>query len=232
MLPESRMAIAVTVTGKNIDEIKQQIIQANKYSIDLLEWRIDVSLSLGYCAKSQDFIEIAKFSTFPIILTYRTKVEGGAMIFNQQLYESIYQWAVNAGFEYLDIEFTHWQKFERAIDDWQKVSTIIVSQHNFSQIPQKLENTLKIMGETRADIIKFAGMSHSLSDTEMFLKIINSYKSKPIIGIAMGPFGKISRFDGARFGSKVSYAPLPGATNLAPGQIDLPTLIQLINDKK
>lgn len=227
LLPTERMAIAVSVSGHDQATILAAIRACQKYPIDLIEWRLDTCLAAGYQPDAVAMRLIIAASQVPVILTYRTSDEGGDYPFDANLYTQLYLNGWQAGAAFLDVEYHVWSKVHLALAP--EKPAIISSYHNFKETPHNLAERINIMGQTQPAMIKIAVMSHSSKDTDYLLETIAACQTIPMIGIAMGATGERSRTAGFNYGSRITYTTLPGTSPMAPGQIDLPTLITIVH---
>lgn len=226
-LPTKRMAIAVSISGANQAELLAQIEACRAYQIDLIEWRLDTCLALGYQPDAAEMRLIIAASAFPMILTYRTADEGGDYPFEVARYTQLYLDGWQAGAAFLDVEYRLWTKVRLALAP--EKSAIIMSYHNFKETPRNLAERINLMGQTNPAMIKIAVMSHGAKDTDYLLDTIAACQTIPMIGIAMGAAGARSRTAGFAYGSRITYTTLPSTAPMAPGQIDLPTLITVLH---
>jgi len=102
---------------------------------------------------------------------------------------------------------------------------IIVSEHDFTQTPsvaglQSMVTRAKAQG---ADIIKIATMANSREDVVRLLEFTRA-SADPIVTIAMGAHGSVSRVIAPLFGSLFSYGFL--ARPVAPGQLSVAKLVE------
>jgi len=102
--------------------------------------------------------------------------------------------------------------------------TIIVSEHNYISMPDTkglsaIVDTAVAMG---ADIVKIAALSSSFKETARLMNFALA-SEKPMVAIAMGEYGKISRMAGMQFGSLYTYAFVNAG--VAPGQISFDELV-------
>ena len=105
---------------------------------------------------------------------------------------------------------------------------LIVSEHDFKKMPDKngLDRIVSDSLEIGADVVKIAATSKSLKETASLLDY--TYNADiPMVSIAMGDFGKISRMGAMFFGSLYTYTFV--SKSVAPGQINLDEIISDIN---
>lgn len=233
VLGEGLPKIAVPNVGKTREKIisaAKEIIQAKP---DLMEWRIDY-----FEAGINNFDELKKVAQelrkvmeeIPILITFRTKNEGGVLSLPEERYLSLLdQIIVNRLGDAIDIELFHNEDtIKGLVEKAHQYNVIVVmSNHDFDKVPSKdiIEFRLKKMAELGADIPKFACMPHSSMDVLTLLMattVVNENISNPIITMAMGDLGKVSRIAGQVFGSSLSFGAV-GQTS-APGQLSISDL--------
>lgn len=104
---------------------------------------------------------------------------------------------------------------------------VIMSNHDFEKVPAKyvIEFCLKKMAALGADVPKLACMSHNAKDVLTLLSATNEVNEaidNPLITMAMGDIGKVTRIAGQVFGSSLSFGAV-GKTS-APGQLSIDDL--------
>ena len=111
-----------------------------------------------------------------------------------------------------------------------KGTQTLISHHEFEKMPGRDEiATLFIkMEKTGGDILKVAAMANSEQDTYNLLEGAAAYCQlkyhQPIVAIAMGEEGQVSRICAGDFGSVMTYA--CGSKPTAPGQFDAKRLYE------
>ena len=103
--------------------------------------------------------------------------------------------------------------------------TVIVSEHDFEKTPDiaHLHAIADRAHELGAHIVKIAAMAHSRQDVARLLAFASEC-AWPVVVIAMGDFGTISRVLAPVFGSLFTYGFLRSA--VAPGQIPVGKLVE------
>lgn len=104
---------------------------------------------------------------------------------------------------------------------------VIMSNHDFEKVPAKyvIEFCLKKMAALGADVPKLACMPHNAKDVLTLLSATNEVNEaidNPLITMAMGDIGKVTRIAGQVFGSSLSFGAV-GKTS-APGQLSIDDL--------
>jgi 3-dehydroquinate dehydratase-1 len=109
---------------------------------------------------------------------------------------------------------------------------IVISHHDFLETPssEEIQQLLEEMESTKADIVKLAVMPNAKDDVKRLLGETLSfhirYPDRLLITISMGELGKISRTEGERVGSCVTFG--AGKNASAPGQIPYNLLRDLL----
>lgn len=239
--------IIVPLSGSDLagvlSEIKVLKAHPDYKSIDLIEWRIDYFTALISPTKhsilSQDFIEAAQAIKTeldkPLLVTLRTKIEGGEFNLDTDYYAQILKAVLKLNIADA-IDFEAFKDFNTLKELFELakgtgVSTI-ASYHNFNSTPDECEIIEKILymsNDLGADIPKIALMPRSFEDVLTLMQATYSALQQlksPIIAISMGEIGKVSRICGASFGSCATFAIASSAS--APGQIPLKELNQML----
>lgn len=230
VLGEGLPKIAVPNVGVTEEEILASAKEIAAAKPDIMEWRIDY-----YEAGIKDnekLIATAKalrdvVGELPILVTFRTKNEGGVLELGEDEYLDLVATVVtNRLGDAVDIELFH---DEERVKDLVKQAhnynvVVIMSNHDFEKVPAKdvIEFRLKKMADLGADVPKLACMPHSADDVLTLLSATNDARkalSTPIITMAMADLGKVSRIAGQVFGSCLSFGAV-GKTS-APGQLSI-----------
>ncbi|MFZ2333107.1 MAG: type I 3-dehydroquinate dehydratase, partial [Lactobacillus delbrueckii] len=233
VLGEGLPKIAVPNVGVTEEEILASAKEIAAAKPDIMEWRIDY-----YEAGIKDnekLIATAKalrdvVGELPILVTFRTKNEGGVLELAEDEYLDLVATVVtNRLGDAVDIELFH---DEERVKDLVKQAhnynvVVIMSNHDFEKVPAKdvIEFRLKKMVDLGADVPKLACMPHSADDVLTLLSATNdAHKAlaNPIITMAMADLGKVSRIAGQVFGSCLSFGAV-GKTS-APGQLSIEDL--------
>ena len=166
----------------------------------------------------------------PILATFRTKNEGGALELGEDEYLDLIATVVtNRLGDAVDIELFH---NEERVKDLVKQAhnynvVVIMSNHDFEKVPAKdvIEFRLKKMADLGADVPKLACMPPSADDVLTLLSVTNeAHKAlpTPIITMAMADLDKVSQIAGQVFGSCLSFGAI--AKPSAPAQLSIEDL--------
>lgn len=233
--------VCVSLIGKTEEQIYAQAKKIKVENVDIAEWRIDY-LDLKNCNdEKKRLIEIIKkigeiLENIPIIATFRTKGEGGEKEIIKEEYIDLTESLIkNSNADMIDMElYTMGASVKEYVIEAHKYNKkIILSSHDFYGTP-KQEDIVKClchMQKLGADIPKVAVMPKNSKDVLALLgateEMKEKYNSTPIITMAMGKLGAISRLSGEVFGSAVTFGCMEQSS--APGQINVKTLRDVLN---
>lgn len=233
VLGEGLPKIAVPNVGENETDILASAEEIAQAKPDLMEWRIDY-----YTAGINDTSKLIatakklreKLGELPILVTFRTKNEGGVLELNEDSYLNLVETIIkNRLGDAVDIELFHDEDQVKALvqEAHNYNVVVIMSNHDFEKVPAKdvIEFRLKKMAEMGADVPKLACMPHSANDVLTLLQATNDVHKEidnPLITMAMGDIGKVTRVAGQVFGSSLSFGAV-GKTS-APGQLSIEDL--------
>ncbi|MBA1392380.1 type I 3-dehydroquinate dehydratase [Lactobacillus sp. XV13L] len=222
--------IAVPNVGTTEAEIISSAKSIAAAKPDLMEWRIDY-YQAGI-ADTDELIAAAKklrevVGELPILVTFRTKNEGGVLELSEDDYLDLLQTVIaNRLGDAVDIELFHDEKRVKALVELAHNYNVVVimSNHDFEKVPAKdvIEFRLEKMAALGADVPKLACMPHTASDVLTLLEATSETCAKlpnPLITMAMGDLGKVTRVAGQVFGSSLSFGAV-GKTS-APGQLSI-----------
>ncbi len=158
-----------------------------------------------------------------LILTCRTKAEGGRYAGIEKSRFGILKKAVEMGAGYLDVE---WRSEKPLLEDLiknRKKTRMILSYHNFLETPpwKELKKMMDDMILLRPDVVKVVTFAENLEDNLPVLSLVPYARKRgqKIVAFCMGGKGKMSRIFAPWFGSAWSYAALSKGKTSAPGQL-------------
>ncbi|HAF57466.1 type I 3-dehydroquinate dehydratase [Lactococcus lactis] len=185
---------------------------------DIVEWRADFLSADEILEMAPKFFE--KFKESKILFTLRTVREGGNIQVSEKKYLQILQEILTYNPAYIDVEFfTHGPSFA-ALKDFR--DKMVLSYHNFDEVPTDLTNRLIKMHEEGTAFVKVAVMPERECDVLDLLQITRDMTLEygdHFISMAMGDLGRLSRISGYLTGSCWTFASLENSS--APGQISL-----------
>lgn len=185
---------------------------------DIVEWRADFLSADEILEMAPKFFD--KFKESKILFTLRTVREGGNIQVSEKKYLQILQEILTYNPAYIDVEFfTHGPSFA-ALKDFR--DKMVLSYHNFDEVPSDLTNRLIKMHEEGTAFVKVAVMPERECDVLDLLQITRDMTLEygdHFISMAMGDLGRLSRISGYLTGSCWTFASLDNSS--APGQISL-----------
>lgn len=231
---------------RDVDAALRDAQLAHDAGADLVELRID-----GFFAGSdgpdgeteqQAIADLVKDSPLPCIVTCRPQgPEGGEYDGPEPARIALFERLAIAIGEtthpprYLDVELSTFtrsanirQKIRLAVNHPEQLrdlrTSLILSTHDFDSRPADLLRRLSAMrNEDGAAVLKIAYRARSVRDNlELFDLLLDA--DRPMIALAMGPFGLMSRVLAPKFGAFLTFASLHAQAATAPGQ---PTLADL-----
>lgn len=230
--------IIVPLVGKTETELLEEAKHLLTIDCDLVEWRVDFFEQVAdFKATSKMSQKIAEvLNEKPLLLTFRTKKEGGELAFSDNQYFELYETVINEGtIDLVDVElFMDDKRVQETIElAHKKGIKIVMCNHDFNQTPAKEEIISRLcrMQEKNADICKIAVMPQTSEDVLTLLEATNEMKTKhadrPIVTMSMGQLGMVSRMSGEVFGSAMTFGAAKKAS--APGQVPVSELRDILN---
>lgn len=217
-----------------IDELTEGV-DAVELRVDLLrsqkdsETVGDVIPSVSYVA--EQIAHLRRATGLPIVLTVRTKAQGGAFPDKAQAEAlELLKAGLRLGVEYLDVEISLPEKAVREIVSKKGSSQIIASWHDWSGAMKwngaVVQEKYDIASRT-GDIVKIVGKAESLQDNfALYEFAAKQVGGKPLIAINMGGEGQMSRILNKTF-TPVSHPLLPNKA--APGQLSFKQIQQALH---
>ena len=187
--------LCVTVTAPTTAALREARDRVER--ADLIELRLDT-------VSDPDVAGALAGRRRPVVLTCRAAWEGGSFKGSEDERRRILEQAIEQGAEYVDIE---WQaRFDDLIARTGGRG-IVLSTHDFQQMPCDLPERVRAMRSTGAEVVKIAGRANRLSDCLPLQQIATSPDERArTILIAMGEAGIVTRVLAGRFGSAWTYA--------------------------
>lgn len=187
---------------------------------DLFELRGDLVRDL-------DLLTILRARTRPIVFTCRSAAEGGRWTDTETRRRMTLLEAVKRGFEYVDVEYA--SDFMDVVVE-KSGHGLIVSHHDLRGMPEDLDGLYAAMVRRGADIVKLAVTPAGLRDVARLLslasKVANGGGKRPLIAIALGPYGILTRVLAGRFAAPFTYACAARGAEAADGQLPAAVMLQ------
>ncbi|MGN0334076.1 MAG: type I 3-dehydroquinate dehydratase [Lachnospiraceae bacterium] len=233
---EGMPKICVPIIAETEEEILRKAEEILTYPVDLIEWRVDF-FENAYNLEAVEAVlsglrEI--LGETPLLFTFRTEKQGGCKDMVSQDYFALNLAVAMYGcVDLIDLEI--YQDLERAENVIAMLHgagiKVIASHHDFDKTPTRSEIMEKLskMEELGADILKIAVMPNEIGDVARLLKITGRTSinmEKPLVTMAMGEMGMVTRIAGESFGSDITFGSI-GETS-APGQLQVEDLRKVL----
>ena len=165
-----------------------------------------------------DLLTILRVRTKPLIFTARSASEGGKMKDDDPKRRALLHEAVRRGYDYVDVEYR--SGFFDIMTE-KAGHGLIVSFHDMTGTPQDLETLYEGMCKTGADVVKIAVSPRSMTEVGRLMELArrHAHSTPPLIAIALGPLGAVSRIVGPKYGAPFVYASTGKGHEAAAGQI-------------
>ncbi len=192
----------------------EKICEIKSYGADLLEMRIDC-----YPSQMESIVEfldsVKKSIDLPMIGTVREN--GWTKKDRVAIFRSVLPFI-----DCIDLELG--TSISDEVRSFAKTKMIIISEHDYQKTPDDsvLNDIVKRSVDQGADIVKIAVMANSSDDVRRLFWFTQQC-SVPIVTIAMGPLGTVSRVIAPLFGSLFTYGYMEKP--VAPGQLSAKKLI-------
>lgn len=224
------MRICIPILARTTEEAVEKMRQAGPLA-EMLEIRLDVM-------ERFDLDEMVRRATRPVIVSYRSKKEGGQGRAHYATRVRLLREAIKAGAEFVDMEFGMPSSFrETVFRSRERRSHVILSRHFRDGTPSQdvLEGLLRRMVATGAAVIKIVAQARKPEDNIRMLDIISTARSLgvEVIAFCMGTAGRISRVMSPLLGGYLTFASLTEGEESAEGQMparimrDIITMLQV-----
>ena len=219
----NRPSICVPIIEKSKEVILQKANEIIASRVDMVEWRIDF-----FEGDKDDVLSLigelkSILDDKALLVTLRTVYEGGEENGSKYDYFGIVEKIIDQGkADFVDVEIERDPGFLRKLAAKDRKVKIIGSYHDFEKMPEEsfIEDKLKKAQELGCNVGKIACMAETYEDAVRMLDatghFYDEYPEFPIVTMAMGEAGYVSRLYGGLYGSKMTFATLGRAS--APGQ--------------
>lgn len=236
VIGEGRPLICVSVMDTNKEDIVSEVKRLVENRAEMVEWRVDAFDGVESPNAVREVLrEIAPLVKDTILVfTFRSKEQGGQCSLSSNKVYDLHQVAAESKIvDFIDVEYFYTEDADDEIYTLQKMGAkVITSHHDFHETPSAdvLFMLLEQMKHSNSDIVKLAMMPQSTDDVLRLLSETNHfhkrYPNQPLITMAMGKLGAISRVSGEIFGSCVTFG--AGKNASAPGQIPMAKLEEIL----
>lgn len=237
MLGDGQIKICVPLLGKTCTELIEQLALIRKHEPDMIEFRADwyeaVMEKAKLCATLRQLRE--QMGERPLLFTFRSKAEGGERSISWNEYKELLLCIAESHLaDAIDVEvFMQEENAPAFITQLQNNGVrVIGSNHHFSNTPsyEQMKALLCRMQEMDVDVAKLAVMPQKPEDVLALLRVTLDMAQQqdmaPVITMAMGKLGIISRMCGGMFGNVLTFASV--AKQSAPGQVQIEKLREIL----
>ena len=223
-------AICTPLVGRTREQVLAEVALVVTKQPDLLEWRVDFFQSIGNVAAVVALAGEIRGAAggIPVLFTRRSTKEGGEPIplNEEQVVALIEAVCASRTVELVDFEMNNDPAHiaqVRAAAQAHGVG-LVLSFHNFQSTPSQevLSQRFAQAQQLGADVAKIAVMPQRLEDVLSVLgATLESSQTLniPVVSMAMGGYGALTRLFGWAFGSAMGFA--VGVTASAPGQVPI-----------
>jgi 3-dehydroquinate dehydratase/shikimate dehydrogenase len=208
--------ICVPVCEPNLAAMKQAAARAVQEG-NLVELRLDCLDADELERATKEIDSCVPAVGRPVILTLRPAVQGGHEQLTKEFRLAFFKDRTNADFLDIELDLALSPEAVNTLD-WHRV---ICSYHDFSGVPENLEQIYTEMAGTPARILKIAVRANDLTDCIPLFRLLERARKerREMIAIAMGTAGIPTRILGPSWGSFLTYGPMESESSTAPGQI-------------
>ncbi|MCC2321059.1 type I 3-dehydroquinate dehydratase [Cellulomonas xiejunii] len=215
---------------------------------DVVELRLDhltgSALDPAVARAAVAAVRAALPATVPLLATFRSAREGGAQAADDAAYTAVVE-AVTADArdgavtaDAIDVELATPGVAGLVSRARAAGLVVVVSHHDFAATPpvDEIVGLLRRQRDVGADVCKVAVMPHDPDDVLALLTATRAFArdaDRPVVTVAMGALGVVSRLAGGVFGSAMTFASAGSAS--APGQVDVARLraaLALLHDAR
>jgi 3-dehydroquinate dehydratase/shikimate dehydrogenase len=221
-----QVSIGVPIAESTVAGVLAAAKQAEAVA-DIVEFRLDY-LSLPWADLPAVLTTFVSAVEKPVIFTFRPDNEGGRGSSDLETRRRFWLRAIaalsdlhfDAGRVYLDMEVDVAEMLatQETQIPWRQV---IVSHHRFDSTPDDLSSIYERLKATPARILKVATLARDMSDSLTIFRVLERAKrdGRPLIAIAMGMAGVMTRVLGPAHGSFLTFGSLGTGAETALGQI-------------
>ena len=215
----TRTRLVASVVGRSVEAVARTVEHGTD-GADVVEVRLDGLANAG----AADLRQLRDASDRPVILTCRSRAEGGSFAGRESERLSLLERGASAGFDYIDVEIAALEKgFPKGN------ANLILSHHDIDGLPRDPSVLVEKAIEMGADVVKLAARVSSLDEAWTLASMGDAVRKagKEFVPVAMGPAGVAARILSARFGAAFTYAAARGGAPTGPGQVTLDEMVNL-----
>jgi 3-dehydroquinate dehydratase-1 len=230
-------AICAPLVGRTREQLLAETAAVTALAPDLLEWRVDFFEGIGETAEVLATAHALRAAAggIPLLFTRRSQREGGQPIgLGEAGVAALYEAVCSSGtVDLVDWEMDSDPALLARVQAAARAAglPLVLSFHDFQRTPEDavLAERFQRARQLGGDIAKLAVMPHTMADVLRLLAATLAASEQgriPVISMAMGPLGAVSRTCGGAFGSALTFA--VGASASAPGQMPVAEVRQAV----
>jgi len=232
MSNDASVRVCTPVCQPRIEALASDWERAAKIA-DVVELRLDCTEST-IDALAARVHELLRHRSHPTILTLRAAEQGGQRSLTNEDRTKFWNQQQPGDSQLIDIELDlakTWMSDPPRSLDW---SRVICSHHDFTEVPQNLEEIYAQLRATPARILKLAVKANDATDCLPIFKLLDQARSEgqELIAIAMGNAGVATRVLGPARGAFLTYGASQDESATAPGQVTAAQLTSLYRIRK
>lgn len=232
---DGRVKVAAPMVSTGPEALLEEADRLLAASVDIAEWRADYLLEAHPEAPLTALPAAlrARLGTTPLLLTVRSAEEGGRARLSEDEYATTVAGLLQAGGgDAVDVELARAGVLPDLVARAHDAGLpVVLSHHDVAGTPtaEEITDRLAAMAAAGADIAKVAVTAHGARDVLTLLEatvVAREQLTLPVVTMAMGPAGLVSRLCGEVFGSAVTFGAVDQPS--APGQIDVAALRSVV----
>jgi 3-dehydroquinate dehydratase/shikimate dehydrogenase len=216
--------VCVPIFLKSTEQARADMARAAELGADLIELRVDLA------ADTESVLALVRQCPRPCVVTRRRTEEGGQCADGDADRTAFASAIATSGqAAYVDVELATLSAVDHtplATTARQSRAGLIVSFHDFAGRPAKLHQVLTDLHAQPAEVSKLVITARTIRDNAETFELLQS-APRPMIALAMGEAGLLSRVLAGKFGAFLTFASLDGGSATAPGQVTVADLLSL-----
>lgn len=214
---DGNLHITIPVMAVDMEDMKNQAMQAKAYEPDMIEWRADALQGIEKKEIRDEALQTIRsiMGNTPILFTCRDFSDRGKQDFDQETKRSIVEAAVVSDcIDIVDIELTQGAEYIKKLRELAHANGVLllVAHHDWEATPEKeeIERIIREEYDLGADIPKYSFAPQSYGDVvkvaEATLDAKKNWLDRPVFSISGGEKGMISRICGRALGTDLCFA--------------------------
>lgn len=236
---QGRSKVIISVMDAQVEGCLATIEKGKAAGVECFEWRGDFAADVhDLQAMARHSVELGRaLPRHPLLFTFRSTSQGGQMTLPVDEYVALNKAVIEAeAIDMVDIESWIGDAKMLELVECAHAHNVaaVISYHNFAGTPSVdwMVSLIAHMADLGADIPKIAVMADGAHDALALLAATEEasriHTDKPLLTMAMGREGSISRLTGELFGSALTFCSLEKAS--APGQVEVKQAIRIMDE--